>query len=79
MDINDMLDRIGGFEKVMKAHNYAWSGQSGKKSWSQQWDHTNGTAIDVRGNDWTFYSRIGEELKVGGSPTELDQYLQSLQ
>ena len=78
MDLGDMLDRIQGFEDVMKAHNYAWAGRDGKTPWSHQWDHTNGTAIDVRGSDWTFYSRIGEVLKVGDSPAELEAYLKGL-
>jgi hypothetical protein len=76
-NLSDLCDQISATDSILKAHGYAFNGP-GTKPWSHQWDHTNGTAIDIRGSDWTYYSRIGEIVKEGITPAELETFLKGL-
>jgi len=74
VSVGDMLDKIVGYDKILKQFNFEKNG-TGKKSWSHSHKDSNGVVIDIRNSEWTMYKN-GEEI-VGNIPDELHKLLLS--
>jgi hypothetical protein len=72
--LDDMVNRLDSYEKILNKYKYKHCG-SGKKSWSNRYEHPDGTAIETRFSDWTFYN--SKEEICGKTPDELNNLLES--
>jgi hypothetical protein len=79
MDMCEAVDRIVKYSKILENYKYIHNNiYPGEKPWSNRYEHKNGSRVEIRRKDWTFYNTNGEEIQVGIGPETLEIYLESI-
>lgn len=74
VNLDDMLNKITSYDKTLSRHNYKSNG-SGVKPWSIRYTHDDGSHVDTRNSDWTYYDANGVEVEAGKDADSLDVFL----
>jgi len=72
--LESMMDKIIGYSDVLSKFGFVNVG-SGDKPWSTKSVHKDGSYIEHRSSDWTFYNESHREIVTGPNPKSLDEYL----
>ncbi len=71
--LNDMVDKIQGYHKIMMDFGFKDAG-TGDKPWSHLFEHEDGSRIEMRGSEWELWTSKGE-IKTGSGPKSLHRFL----
>jgi len=75
--LNDILNSITNYEDLLKKYNYVKNEEGGDKPWSFRYDHDDGTRIEFRSSEWTYYLN-GVEITMGKNAETLKKFLEEI-
>ena len=75
IDLCDIVNKIKSYSDILKKYNYNHNPDGGIKPWSNLYENYNGTRVEIRSSEWTYYDKENNEKKVDYTPESLDEFL----
>lgn len=75
MNLDSIVNKIQSYNNILTNAQYPHTTSGSIKPWAVRHVHADGTAIEVRSSEWTFYDAENTEVATGNTAESLRQYL----